>query len=61
MSESNGWSAERVQVELEAVLAALRPLEDQLTEPLCLANSITELETTLSTYEQTGMEAANDA
>jgi hypothetical protein len=63
MSDSgNGdqWSAERVQVELEAVLAALRTLEDLLVEPLCLADSITELEPTLAADEQTTVEAASD-
>ncbi|WP_306061027.1 hypothetical protein [Natronococcus wangiae] len=63
MSDPDGdqWSAERMQAELETVLVALRTLEDQLAEPLCLANSIIERETTLAAYDQTDVEAASDA
>ncbi|WP_200840344.1 hypothetical protein [Natrialba sp. INN-245] len=53
MSESTGWPDDRVQAELEAVLADLRTLEEHLAEPLTLADSIVELEATLAVYEQT--------
>ena len=55
MSESNGWSDEQVQAELEAVLADLRTLKEHLAEPLTLTDSIAELETTLAVDEQTSM------
>ncbi|UHQ98725.1 hypothetical protein HYG81_22460 (plasmid) [Natrinema zhouii] len=56
MSEStDSWSDERVQAELEAVLADLQTLEEHLAEPLTLSGAITELETTITMYEQTDM------
>ncbi|MFC6763580.1 hypothetical protein [Natrinema soli] len=56
MSESNGWSDERVQAELEAVLADLQTLEEHLAEPLTLADAIAELETTITMYEHAAVE-----
>ncbi|UHQ99192.1 hypothetical protein HYG81_26540 (plasmid) [Natrinema zhouii] len=58
MSESvDSWPDERVQAELEAVLADLRTLEEHLAEPLTLADAIAELETTRAMYEHTAVEA----
>ncbi|WP_222913758.1 hypothetical protein [Natrinema sp. SYSU A 869] len=57
MSEStDSWSDERVQAELEAVLADLQTLEDHLAEPLTLSGAITELETTRAMYEHSVVE-----
>ncbi|UHQ98931.1 hypothetical protein HYG81_24540 (plasmid) [Natrinema zhouii] len=56
MNEStDNWSDERVQAELEAVLADLQTLEEHLAEPLTFADAIAELETTITMYEQTDM------
>lgn len=58
MSEStDNWSDERMQAELEAVLADLQTLEEHLVEPLTLADSIAELEATRAMYEHAVMEA----
>ncbi|WP_255171157.1 hypothetical protein [Natrononativus amylolyticus] len=57
MSESTGWPDDRVQAELEAVLANLRTVEEHLAEPLTLADSIAELEATIAVYEQTDVGA----
>ncbi|ELY91402.1 hypothetical protein [Natrialba taiwanensis] len=58
MNEStDNWSDERVQAELEAVLADLRTLEEYLVEPLTLADAIAELETTRAMYEHAVVEA----
>ncbi len=58
MSEStDSWSDERVQAELEAVLADLQTLEEHLAEPLTLADAIAELEMTIAVYEQTDVGA----
>ncbi|MFC6764823.1 hypothetical protein [Natrinema soli] len=57
MSEStDSWSDERVQAELEAVLADLQTLEEHLAEPLTLADAIAELETTRAMYEHAAVE-----
>jgi hypothetical protein len=57
MSEStDSWSDEKVQVELEAVLADLRTLEEHLADPLTLADAIAELETTRAMYEYAAVE-----
>lgn len=52
MSESNGWSDEQIQAELEAVLADLRALEEHLAEPLTLTEAIGELSATHALYDQ---------
>lgn len=48
---------EKVQAELEAVLADLQTLEECLPEPLTLTELIAELETTIAVYEQTDVGA----
>ncbi|MFC6764833.1 hypothetical protein [Natrinema soli] len=60
MSEStDSWPDERVQAELEAVLADLQTLEEHLAEPLTLVDAITELETTRTMYEHADMGPGN--